>query len=216
MDILEWNMASFLIVTGVYTILDCCTILYNRPQKNNRSQLHEIYQLTETLIPNLIIQCINVPVIYLCDNYYNYTDKVHYYYYFNYIPWILCSEMYFYYVHRLFHTPYLYKNIHYFHHKHDKPYALCAYVVHPLEHLLVNLPTLLIGPMIFHVGVSKQMMKIWVVVANISIISSHCGYFAWWGNVNNYHDIHHRLLKYNYGNSLYLFDKFHKTIKYVN
>ena len=214
MDIQEWNKASFLIVTGVYTILDCCNILYNRPQKNNRSQLHEIYQLKETFIPNLIIQCINVPVIYLCDNYYNYTDKVHFYSYFNYIPWILCSEMYFYYVHRLFHTPYLYKNIHYFHHKHDKPYALCAYVVHPLEHLLVNLPTLLIGPAIFNVGVSKQMMKIWISVANFSIISSHCGYFAWWGNVNNYHDIHHRLLKYNYGNSLYLFDKFHKTIKY--
>lgn len=51
---------------------------------------------------------------------------------------MLVEDFSFYWMHRLFHTPYLYKKFHKYHHEFVTPIALGTLYAHPLEHILAN------------------------------------------------------------------------------
>ena len=58
---------------------------------------------------------------------------------------IASFEIIFYFSHRLFHVPILYKKYHWIHHEWQRPIALISQYCHPVEYVFSFLPTLLLG-----------------------------------------------------------------------
>ena len=103
------------------------------------------------------------------------------------------EEFWFYTVHRILHSPALYRRFHAQHHTFKSPIAVSAIYAHPFEHLFANLLPVITGPLVF--GLCLSILRFWVVFSTINAILAHCGYnFS-----NGYHDIHHITNKHNFG-----------------
>ncbi|XP_069510066.1 fatty acid hydroxylase domain-containing protein 2 [Ambystoma mexicanum] len=106
---------------------------------------------------------------------------------------ILIEELMFYYSHRLFHHPSLYKHIHKKHHEWTAPVGVVSLYAHPLEHMLSNMLPPMVGPMIMGSHVATIML--WFCLALLSTTVSHCGYHLPLLPSPEFHDFHH--LKFN-------------------
>ncbi|TWW75085.1 fatty acid hydroxylase domain-containing protein 2 [Takifugu flavidus] len=109
----------------------------------------------------------------------------------------ILEEIMFYYSHRLFHQPNLYKRFHKQHHEWTAPIGVVATYAHPLEHVLSNLLPVVIGPVILGSHVSTTSM--WYCVALISTTISHCGYHLPFLPSPEFHDFHHLRFNQCYG-----------------
>ncbi|KAM9331779.1 fatty acid hydroxylase domain-containing protein 2 [Pholidichthys leucotaenia] len=109
----------------------------------------------------------------------------------------LLEEILFYYSHRLFHHPSLYKLYHKQHHEWTAPVGIIAIYAHPLEHVLSNLLPVVIGPVILGSHISTTSM--WYCIALISTTISHCGYHLPFLPSPEYHDFHHLRFNQCYG-----------------
>eukprot|EP00746_Dinoflagellata_sp_MGD_P167286 gnl/MRDRNA2_/MRDRNA2_97786_c0_seq1.p1 gnl/MRDRNA2_/MRDRNA2_97786_c0~~gnl/MRDRNA2_/MRDRNA2_97786_c0_seq1.p1 ORF type:complete len:269 (+),score=50.38 gnl/MRDRNA2_/MRDRNA2_97786_c0_seq1:97-903(+) len=108
----------------------------------------------------------------------------------------LLTEVMFFYSHKMFHTPFLYKHVHKVHHEVKAPFGICALYFHPIEHIQSAVenaaPALILGS---HVSV----LMLWTGMATWAIILHHCGYdFPWifdrlppWLDMTWQHDYHH-------------------------
>ncbi|XP_078509809.1 fatty acid hydroxylase domain-containing protein 2 isoform X2 [Lissotriton helveticus] len=105
----------------------------------------------------------------------------------------LIEEVLFYYSHRLFHHPSLYKHIHKKHHEWTAPVGVVSLYAHPLEHMLSNMLPPMVGPMIMGSHVATIML--WFCLALLSTTISHCGYHLPFLPSPEFHDFHH--LKFN-------------------
>ncbi|XP_068134401.1 fatty acid hydroxylase domain-containing protein 2 [Hyperolius riggenbachi] len=121
---------------------------------------------------------------------------------------VMVEEMLFYYSHRLFHHPSLYKHVHKQHHEWTAPVGVVAMYAHPLEHIFSNMLPPMVGPMLMGSHVATVMM--WFSLALVSTTISHCGYHLPFLPSPEFHDFHH--LKFNqcYG-VLGVFDRLHGT-----
>lgn len=108
----------------------------------------------------------------------------------------------FYWEHRLFHTPWLYKNVHKVHHKFKQSVGVAFQFAHIVEGVFVNaLPmVLLFGMLNWHIS----QLSLFLVIRITETIDAHCGYdlpFSVWrylsGAVN--HDLHHSANVGNFG-----------------
>ncbi|KAF6725169.1 Fatty acid hydroxylase domain-containing protein 2 [Oryzias melastigma] len=86
----------------------------------------------------------------------------------------IIEEILFYYSHRLFHHPSLYKHFHKQHHEWTAPIGVVSIYAHPLEHVISNTLPVVIGPVILGSHLSTTCM--WYCVALVSTTISHCGY----------------------------------------
>ncbi|XP_077636920.1 fatty acid hydroxylase domain-containing protein 2 [Crocuta crocuta] len=102
---------------------------------------------------------------------------------------ILIEEVLFYYSHRLFHHPTLYKKFHKKHHEWTAPIGLISFYVHPIEHVASNVLPVLLGPILM--GSHLSSMSIWISVALIFATISHCGYHLPFLPSPEFHDYHH-------------------------
>lgn len=106
---------------------------------------------------------------------------------------ILVEEVGFYYSHRLFHHPRLYKHIHKIHHEWTAPTSIVSIYAHPVEHIVSNLLPVALGPII--TGSHLATAWLWFAVALMSTTVSHSGYHLPLLPSPEAHDYHH--LKFN-------------------
>ena len=121
----------------------------------------------------------------------------------------LTTDILFYIFHRIFHCKYLYR-FHKVHHEFKKPIALSGLYLHPIDYVIGNIIPIFFT--ILYLESSLFILHIWIflVVSGI-IIESHRGK----KDLSEYHDIHHKYFKYNYGTNIAISDIIFGT-KYNN
>ncbi|XP_004076095.1 fatty acid hydroxylase domain-containing protein 2 [Oryzias latipes] len=120
----------------------------------------------------------------------------------------IIEEILFYYSHRLFHHPSLYKHFHKQHHEWTAPIGVISIYAHPLEHVISNTLPVMIGPVLLGSHLSTTCM--WYCVALISTTISHCGYHLPFLPSPEFHDFHH--LKFNQCYGVFgVLDRLHGT-----
>ena len=115
----------------------------------------------------------------------------------------LLYDIYEYFIHRLLHTKWFYRNIHYIHHKNNSPDLLSSFVFHPFETFLLILPLITIKL----IPMCDVLFLLLSTIFYSSTILQHCGfYIPFYENYLGYffvspehHDIHHLKSKGNYG-----------------
>ncbi|KAM4545068.1 fatty acid hydroxylase domain-containing protein 2 [Odontesthes bonariensis] len=120
----------------------------------------------------------------------------------------LLEEIVFYYSHRLFHHPSLYKHFHKQHHEWTAPIGVVSIYAHPLEHVFSNMLPAVIGPVVLGSHLSSTSM--WYCLALFSTTISHCGYHLPFLPSPEFHDFHH--LKFNQCFGVFgVLDRLHST-----
>jgi sterol desaturase/sphingolipid hydroxylase (fatty acid hydroxylase superfamily) len=101
---------------------------------------------------------------------------------------IVLREIFFYYAHRLLHTPRFYKSIHKTHHRFTAPVSLSAQYAHPLEHFFANILPVSLPGMILH----THIVSFWVFLGFElwETATTHSGYDFLNGMARR-HDAHH-------------------------
>lgn len=103
-----------------------------------------------------------------------------------------------YWLHRLFHHPFLYKHIHYKHHEHEAPMGAAATYAHWVEVLVLGVPTF-VGPAIVQCHVVT--LWAWILLRQLEAIETHSGYDFPWSPTHllpfyggaRFHDYHHEV-----------------------
>ena len=76
---------------------------------------------------------------------------------------IVVQEIWFFYGHYICHHKLLYRWVHWKHHTFKAPVAMAAVYAHPVEMALVNMPSLLLGPIIVRSSINSAL--IWLIIA---------------------------------------------------
>jgi len=118
------------------------------------------------------------------------------------------EEIFFYYSHRLFHHPALYKHIHKQHHEWTAPIGVVSIYAHPLEHVMSNMLPAVLGPIFM--GSHLSTTTLWYCIAFLSTNISHCGYHLPLLPSPEFHDFHHLKFNQNFG-VLGVLDRLHGT-----
>ncbi|KAK5966872.1 Dietary restriction down regulated [Trichostrongylus colubriformis] len=121
---------------------------------------------------------------------------------------IFVEEIGFYYSHRLFHHPKIYKHIHKVHHEWTAPVSITSIYCHPIEHAFSNLLPVLLGPTLC--GSHITTLWIWACIAIMSTTFSHSGYHFPFQPSPEAHDYHHKVFNECFG-VLGILDYLHGT-----
>jgi len=132
----------------------------------------------------------------------------------------IIEDFWFYWIHRLLHYGWFYKNIHKIHHEHSAPFGIAAEYAHPVESVILGIGTAL-GPMIIglYSGIHLITLWVWLVARLWQTVDVHSGYnFPWspnhfipfWGGAE-FHDHHHMAFLGNYASTFTYCDKLFGT-----
>lgn len=182
--------------------------LYKTPEKYNTNKLQNYNEkIWDTWATGFKKSAINS--IFTLIVIYNFTppaELISYRDLFKIPCFVLLADLWFYSLHRLFHSvPILYK-IHKHHHVTHLVTAASGLDAHFIEHIFITLGTILVPQYILQL--SKIALLLICVYSNYSVTSSHTA------NKNDIlHTNHHKFLKVNYGTAFYLFDRIFKTYK---
>jgi len=122
-------------------------------------------------------------------------------------------------LHRLYHTPWLYKHFHKLHHKYKQPTAFSVTAIHPVEILHVQLTSCL---PLFAIPVhwlSFYSVAIYVYYHGIidhSGINFKAQWWQPWQPDAEFHDQHHEFFHCNFGFNMSLWDRLHGTMRRQN
>jgi 4-alpha-methyl-delta7-sterol-4alpha-methyl oxidase len=133
--------------------------------------------------------------------------------------YVLVFEVLFYLVHRLLHTPYLFRTVHSLHHRFKAPVPYCGACVHPVEFVLAYIIPNVAAAIVF--GFSFPEYVLFLSLEYVHNVHDHCGYAYPWDpfqffdgqNVWN-HNEHHKLIRVNYSGAFTMvLDKFMGTYR---
>jgi len=132
---------------------------------------------------------------------------------------IVMHDTYFYWTHRLMHWKPLFKWVHKTHHLSTNPTPFAAYAFHPLEAVV----EIGIIPLIaFTIPYHRSAMTVFSLYALLLNVIGHLGYELFpkgfashrlfkWHNTSTHHNMHHRLVKCNYGLYFNIWDRLMNT-----
>lgn len=117
----------------------------------------------------------------------------------------------FYFMHRLLHTPFLYRNVHRVHHEFKTPIALASTYAHPVETIMGNAFPVAFGPVLpWLLGLDTRVhlfsVYVFAVMGMRATMRGHSGYGTYHlpfdprARQPLFHDAHHRQIKGNFGN----------------
>ncbi|CAK1599152.1 unnamed protein product [Parnassius mnemosyne] len=122
-------------------------------------------------------------------------------------------------LHRLYHTPWLYKRFHKLHHKYKQPTAFSVTAIHPVEIMHVQLTSCL---PLFTVPVHWMPFYMVALYNYFHGIIDHSGInfkSQWWQPWQpdaEFHDQHHQFFHCNFGFNMSFWDKIHGTMRKTN
>eukprot|EP01062_Namystynia_karyoxenos_P080309 TRINITY_DN8628_c1_g1_i1.p1 TRINITY_DN8628_c1_g1~~TRINITY_DN8628_c1_g1_i1.p1 ORF type:complete len:438 (+),score=146.68 TRINITY_DN8628_c1_g1_i1:86-1399(+) len=105
------------------------------------------------------------------------------------VAFMCISEPFFYFTHKLLHTPLGYKYVHALHHSITKPSSVWAIYAHPVEHLCSVTPFFLAGPLLLRSHVTLWM--VWYANRTLQSCTAHCSLSLPWIGSNMFHAYHH-------------------------
>ena len=203
-------MYSYLVFTLTYTfwsaicfIMDIYgsdTLVSNKIGTKDRNKIKKLYiKILPTMIFNIYI--ITLPILYLD---YSYTDinsddfKIDIAF-IHLVLSVIISEVLFYTCHRISHHRFIYKRFHKKHHELKEPIGMGALYSHPLDALFGAIIPDGIG--IYLLGAHNYTIYFWIVLTvSFTILVAHSNF----KDLSEYHDDHHRLTNYNYGNGFFM------------
>lgn len=112
----------------------------------------------------------------------------------------LCTDILFYWIHRLLHTSYFYQRIHKQHHQFYVTIGIAAQYAHPIELALGNVMPVMFASVVFkyHLFV----MASWLGIAMLATTIHHSGFTMPLAPTDGFHDFHHSHVVCNFGNSV--------------
>ena len=125
---------------------------------------------------------------------------------------MVIEDTWFYWAHRLLHTPFFYKHIHKMHHEYKQPHSWAVEYSHPIEYVLANSIGIFLGAMLLRSHIHT--FYIWIVIRTAEGVDGHCGYDFWFSPFryfpfrpgSNVHDYHHSHNVGNYGSLFNFWD----------
>lgn len=135
------------------------------------------------------------------------------------IFFIFCEDFSFYWVHRLMHTPLLYRLIHKTHHEIYNVVYLSYAHSHWIENILANFLPSYLGALILGDKVHLSTFAVWTSFRLFETSQNHSGYeFPWdffqvipYASDSSYHNYHHLLNIGNYGSFSVIWDTIFRT-----
>ncbi|MDN3581640.1 sterol desaturase family protein [Mucilaginibacter flavus] len=128
---------------------------------------------------------------------------------------ILMHDTYFYWTHRAMHWKPLFKLVHKTHHLSTNPTPFAAYAFHPLEAIVeIGIVPLIAFTIPYH-GLALTIFSLYSLLLNVT---GHLGFELFpkgftihkifkWHNTSTHHNMHHRLVKCNYGLYFNIWDR---------
>lgn len=175
----------------------------------NKHILREVkYSFFSILIFGVVIMAVILASKERLTQVYTPIDKYGWGYYFLSVGiMILIHDTYFYWTHRAMHWKLIFKYVHKVHHLSINPTPFAAYAFHPVEALVEVGIIPLVAFTVPHHGSAITVFALYSLLLNVV---GHLGYelfpkgFAThklfkWHNTSTHHNMHHRLIKCNYG-----------------
>lgn len=141
------------------------------------------------------------------------------YFFFSIVLMIFIHDTYFYWTHRLMHWKPLFKLAHKTHHLSTNPTPFAAYAFHPIEAVVeVGIIPLIAFTLPYH-ALALVIFSVYALLLNVT---GHLGFELFpkgftrhrlfkWHNTSTHHNMHHRLVKCNYGLYFNIWDRLMKT-----
>lgn len=134
--------------------------------------------------------------------------------------YFLCFDLYFYGLHRLLHTDWLYEKVHKYHHESTKPSPLTAFAFHPIEGIASHY--FVTGMMVvfdLHIAAIVAIYG-YGILNSLLIHSGHEVFPRWWYRRRSsswlltptFHDVHHSRFQCNYGGFMTIWDRVFGTV----
>ncbi|RYZ49867.1 MAG: sterol desaturase family protein, partial [Chitinophagaceae bacterium] len=143
-----------------------------------------------------------------------------FYFFISIVAMIVLHDAYFYWTHRLLHTPWFMKHIHVVHHRSVNPTPLAAYAFHPLEALLEgSLAFLFVTVFPVHIF-AFTFVTLLVLLLNVlghsgfEFVSQpfRSGKVGSLFTSSTHHNLHHSRIHYNFGYYFTFWDKWMRTL----
>jgi len=121
-----------------------------------------------------------------------------------------------YWLHRIYHMPFMYKHFHKLHHTYKQPTAFSVTAIHPVEFL--NIQAVYIAPM-FLMDIHAGVYIFYIMYIYYHGIVDHSGinfkalWFQPWQPDCIFHDNHHQYFHVNFGFNVELWDRLHGTLR---
>ncbi|MFN8310375.1 MAG: sterol desaturase family protein [Chitinophagales bacterium] len=137
----------------------------------------------------------------------NFSNHSVWYFLFSAVVFILAHDAYFYWTHRLMHWEKIYKYVHRTHHLSTNPTPWAAFAFHPSE-AVIEVSILFI--MVFAIPLHPAAIVVWILYMTLLNVMGHVGFEIFpkgftthpiwkYQNTSVHHNMHHRLVRCNYG-----------------